>query len=171
MNSPVLLLDRDGAVRVDRWRLLRAGEPCDAAQPALLPLAAYLASDASRLRGAWLAPDDDPAALALRIEQLPLVAIEFPKFADGRGFSLATLLRRRGYRGELRATGEVLIDQLQMLAQVGFTTFALRAGQSLAAARAALARYSDAYQGTADRPLPAYRRHRRAAAGAATEGA
>jgi uncharacterized protein (DUF934 family) len=165
------LIDARGEPLADRWRLLRADDFHDLSQPTLLPLPALLAAPPSPLLGPWLAPTDDPAALAGRIERLPMVAIDFPKFADGRGYSLATLLRRLGYRGELRAVGEVLIDQLSMLGRVGFTSFALRADQSLAAARAALARYSDASQGTADRPLPAYRRHRRATAGVVMEGA
>ncbi|MEN9294791.1 MAG: hypothetical protein RIS03_485, partial [Pseudomonadota bacterium] len=62
----------------------------------------------------------------------PLVAIDFPIFRDGRGFSTAALLRERfGWKGELRAIGDVLVDQLLQLAKVGFDGFVLRTDQQL----------------------------------------
>lgn len=164
-----ILIDARGEPVEDRWLAARDGDAAPAAAAAgasglLLPLAAYLERPPSPLLGVLLAPDDDPARLGDRLHALPLVAIDFPKFADGRGYSQAALLRRAGYRGELRATGDVLIDQLRMLARVGFSSFALRADQKLADARAALARFADPYQGAADLPLPAFRRHPRPAA-------
>ena len=79
--------------------------------------------------------------------------------ADGRGYSIAALLRTRlNYRGELRATGEVLVDQVFMLRRVGFDSFALRADQAEADARTALRRYSAVYQAAADVAVPAFKR-------------
>ncbi|HZQ61359.1 MAG TPA: DUF934 domain-containing protein [Casimicrobiaceae bacterium] len=78
--------------------------------------------------GVWLAPTDDPARLAEDIDRLALIAIEFPKFGDGRGFSTARLLRERyGYRGELRAIGDVFRDQFFFMRECGFDAFAVRA--------------------------------------------
>lgn len=128
---------------------------------ALLPLEQYLAQPAQA--GVRLAPTDDPATLKPFLDSLPLIAVEFPKFTDGRGYSIAALLRRYGYRGDLRAVGDVLVDQVFFLKRVGFTSFALRADQDRDAARRALARYSDSYQGAHDQPLPAFRRHARLA--------
>lgn len=161
MNAPAAshLLTADGDWVADHWHVLREGERFDRWQPTLLPLAAYLNEAPSDALGVRLAPDDDLRVLRERIGGLPLVAIDFPKAADGRGYSLATLLRTRlGYPGELRAIGEILVDQLFMLRRVGFTSFALRSDQFLATARAALGRYSDAYQTASDAILPAFRR-------------
>lgn len=148
------VLRADGRLRSDRWHVLREAQVDDATRlPLLLPLADYLAEAPSPLLGVWLAPDDDALALRARIAALavPLIAVDFPKFADGRGYSQAALLRNRlRYRGELRAVGEVLVDQLFMLRRVGFDSFALRADQPVTDARAALVRYSAVYQRAAD---------------------
>lgn len=105
-----------------------------------------------------LAPTDDPVQLVPRLNELKLICIDFPKFADGRGYSIAARLRQLGFKGELRATGDVLVDQLFFLKRVGFTTFALRADEDLAAARKALATYSAVYQAAGDALTPAFRR-------------
>jgi len=77
-----------------------------------------------------LQPDDDPAAFADRLADLTVVAVNFPKYSDGRGYSIARLLRERyGFKGELRAVGEVARDHLHAMAQCGFDTFQLREGE------------------------------------------
>jgi uncharacterized protein (DUF934 family) len=106
-----------------------------------------------------LEPHDDPAAFAARLGAVARVEIHFPKFSDGRGYSLARLLRERfGYRGELRAVGDVQRDQLHYLSRVGFDAFLLRAGEEPEAALAALGGFSEAYQASVERPLPLFRR-------------
>ncbi|MCA3219187.1 MAG: DUF934 domain-containing protein [Burkholderiales bacterium] len=155
------VLTRDGVFTDDPWPLVASEADVPETDAVLLPLAAYLSQPQSAAHGVWLAPTDDPALLAPHLGSVPLVAVQFPKFADGRGYSLAHLIRRLGYAGDLRAIGEVLIDQLFTLKRVGFSSFALRADQNEDDARAALTRYSNAYQGAHDTPLPAYRRGRR----------
>ena len=92
-------------------------------------------------------------------DRLELVAIDFPKLTDGRGYSTATLVRTRlQYRGDLRAIGEVLVDQVFMLRRVGFSSLALRGDQPIEVARAALKSYSNVYQNAADGSRPAFRR-------------
>ncbi len=92
--------------------------------------------------------DADPRDASL--EGISVVELQFPKFSDGRAFSQAFLLRRRlGFAGQIRATGDVLIDQLQQMQRSGFTQAVLRADQDLAHGRAQLARYPDFYQGDA----------------------
>lgn len=135
------------------------GEWIVSAAAELPGLADWLAAPSGRaLR---LAPADEPGQLAGRLGELDLIEIEFPRFTDGRGYSFAAELRRAAYAGELRAVGEILIDQVFLLKRVGFSQFALRADQDRTAAVAALARHSDVYQGAADQPLPIYRRHAR----------
>lgn len=157
---PTRVLTRDGVSTDDHWPVLPAEAATDDTEPALLPLDAYLAQAQPVAHGVWLAPSDDPSTLDPHLPSVPLIAVQFPKFADGRGYSIAARLRRRGYRGDLRAIGEILVDQLFMLKRVGFTSFALRGDQSADDARAALHRYSDAYQAAYDVDLPAFRRGR-----------
>jgi uncharacterized protein (DUF934 family) len=145
-TSGARVLTRDGTFTADSWPVLDDVASADGLEPALLPLARYLAQPQPAAHGVWLAPTDNPGALAPYLSTIPLIAVQFPKFTDGRGYSIAALLRRLGYRSDLRAIGEVLIDQLFMLKRVGFTSFALRADQSEEGARAALNRFSDAYQ-------------------------
>jgi uncharacterized protein (DUF934 family) len=85
--------------------------------------------------------------------------VNFPKFNDGRGFSIGRLLRERyGFRGELRAIGDVLRDQLFFLARCGFDAFALRDDQDVDEALGAFADFSEAYQPALDQPVPLFRR-------------
>jgi uncharacterized protein (DUF934 family) len=98
-------------------------------------------------------------ALAPRLADVRVIALDFPKWVDGRAYSLARLLRRRyRYAGELRATGHVLVDMLPLLARCGFDAVVLQPGQSLAAARRALGFFEGHYQGDVVEPRPLYRR-------------
>lgn len=122
------------------------------------------------LRGAWPAalpvgvavPNDaDVEALAADVPRLALVVLQFPKWTDGRAYSQARLLRSRlGYRGELRARGEVLVDMLPLLARTGFDAAELRADQNPAHARRALDFFAGHYQGDTAQPLPLFLRGR-----------
>ena len=106
-----------------------------------------------------LEPTDDPRAIADKLPGLKLVAVNFPKYADGRGYSIGRLLRERyGYRGELRAIGVVARDHLQLLAQCGFDSFQLREGEDAQAALAGLDDFSESYQASAAQPVPLFRR-------------
>lgn len=108
---------------------------------------------------ALLEPGDDPGALAGSLERLTVVAVNFPKFGDGRGYSIARLLRERyGYRGELRAVGQVARDHLYFMAQCGFDAFQLREGEDPQEALAAFNDFSEAYQASVARPQPLFRR-------------
>ena len=102
--------------------------------------------------GVKLSPADDPVLIANDLEKLALIAIEFPAFTDGRGYSTATLLRERyRYIGVLRAVGDVQRDQIFLMSRAGFTTFALRDDQSIEKSLAAFNDFSSYYQHAADR--------------------
>jgi uncharacterized protein (DUF934 family) len=106
-----------------------------------------------------LEPTDDPSAVAGRLAGASRVEINFPKFGDGRGFSIARLLRERyGYQGELRAVGQVARDHLYYMEQCGFDAFLLREGEDVADALAAFDDFSERYQSTVAQPLPLFRR-------------
>ncbi len=95
-----------------------------------------------------LANDADPREASL--DGIHTVQLQFPAFADGRAFSQAFLLRRRlGFAGQIRAVGDVLIDQLVQMQRSGFTQAVLRADQSLDHGRQLLAQYDGFYQGDA----------------------
>jgi uncharacterized protein (DUF934 family) len=106
-----------------------------------------------------LEPTDDPAAVAGELAGATRVEVNFPKFGDGRGFSIGRLLRERhGYRGELRAVGQLTRDHLFFLESCGFNAFELREGEDAAEALAALDDFSESYQATPARPVPLFRR-------------
>ena len=106
-----------------------------------------------------LEPTDDPALFAGAVEVARVISVNFPKFSDGRGYSIGRLLRERhGYRGELRAVGEVARDHLHAMEQCGFNSFQMRDGEDPAEALAAFGDFSDSYQATAARPEPLFRR-------------
>ena len=113
--------------------------------------------------GLWLDSHEDLDAIANDLHYFQVVGINFPKFADGRGYSLARLLRdRHAYEGEIRALGDVLQDQLFYLKRSGFDAFALRTDRAepdeLEAAVAALDTFPEAYQAAADQKQPLFRR-------------
>ena len=129
----------------------------------IVPLALWLAHrDALRARGdvgVWLAPSDDPAALAADLVRLPVIAVDFPQFTDGRGYSIARLLRDRyRFAGELRAIGDVLRDQLFALAECGFDAFAVRDDRDAAAALSGFDDFTGVYATTSRTPQPWFRR-------------
>lgn len=102
-----------------------------------------------------LANDADPRTLAL--DGVERIELNFPKFTDGRAFSQAYLLRRRlGFIGDIRATGDVLVDQLLQMQRTGFSSAVLRADQNLAHAQRQLTHFAGFYQGDAAQPQPLF---------------
>jgi phosphoadenosine phosphosulfate reductase len=165
------------ALAADRWTLLReAPTLADVpnGEPVIVPLSLWRERRAALLArgdvGVWLRPDDDPAELAVDVKALPLIAIDFPQFTDGRGYSLARLLRdRHGFHGELRAIGDVLRDQLFALAECGFDAFAVRADRDAAEALAGLDDFDGVYAATSRTPQPWFRRRLESRTGASAE--
>ena len=159
MNN--LLRWRDGVAeldREDRWTLIDTAESQWGEGPLLLPLALWL-TEASSDHAVWLGPDDDVESLKPWLAQLPLIALQFPDFRDGRAYSQAYLLRTRlGWQGELRAVGDVLRDQLSHMRQCGFDGFAVREDKSAADALKGLAGMSVSYGRSVIEPRPLFRR-------------
>ncbi len=107
-------------------------------------------SQRSGRHGVLLENTEDPRTLAADFDKLALIAVRFPKFTDGRGYSIARLLRRLGWKGELRAVGDVLRDQLFYMTRCGFDAFALREDQDAQAALTAFSDFSAPYQPAID---------------------
>ncbi|WP_416427781.1 DUF934 domain-containing protein (plasmid) [Pseudomonas sp. App30] len=159
MNN-LLILDGQGArlAADDPWTLVRDQEGELPQGPLILPLSRWSARQDTR-HGVWLGPDDDLESLELWLEALPLIALDFPSFRDGRAYSQAYLLRTRlGWGGELRAIGDVLRDQLSHMRQCGFDSFAVREDKSAEDALKGLAGMSVLYSRSAIEPRPLFRR-------------
>ena len=163
-------LIRNRAIVDDRYALVRsAASLADVPDgvPVIVPLALWLERRPALIArgdaGVWLAPADHAADLADDVARLPVIAIDFPQFTDGRGYSHARLLRERyRYAGELRAIGDIARDQLYYLTQCGFDAFLIPDGRDADDARNAFADFSDGYQATTAR-APWYRRRQAAA--------
>lgn len=169
---------KNGQIVNDDWQTLLLAESDTADTIAvpmgrvIVPLAVWLARrDELQGRddiGVWLAGDDEPGALADDLARLPVVAVNFAKFSDGRGYSIAHLLRcRYEYTGELRAIGEVLRDQFNYLVRSGFDALQPREGRysdtQLEAALASLTDFTQPYQAAVIPANPLFRLVRRAA--------
>ena len=155
----------------DAWQVLKLAEgetPTSVALPSgaevLVPLSVWQARKEEILArgtpvGVWLDAGEGPEAIAADLGHFAVVAVNFPKFADGRGYSTARLLRERyGYAGELRAIGDVLRDQLFFMRRVGFDAYAVRADKDIGEALAGFGDFPEAYQAAVDQPLPLFRR-------------
>lgn len=160
---------KDKAIVGDDWTVLRLEEgdtPEGFAVPSgkiIVPLAVWLAQrDTLQNRddvGVWIASHERPEGLKDDAAKLPVIAVDFPKFSDGRGFSIAYNLRMRlGFTGELRAIGDVLRDQMFYMQRVGFNAFATREDRDIREALKGLFDFSEAYQVAWDRKLPLFRR-------------
>ncbi|WP_111640624.1 DUF934 domain-containing protein [Marinimicrobium alkaliphilum] len=162
-------LVKDGAVIDDTWTLLEKpeGEPAEAEVPTgavIVPLSVWQAQKDTLAQrpdvGVWLDSDETADQLGEDAAHLPLVAVNFPVFADGRAFTTARVLRERyDFQGELRAVGHFIRDQLCYLRRCGVNAFAF-ADQSINLEEAAqsLHDFSEYYQASVDQPLPLFRR-------------
>lgn len=163
-------LIKNGASASDSWQILELAEgesPEAVALPdgdVIFPLAVWQARKDEIVSrptiGLLLQPADRVEDIAGDLASFNLIAVNFPKFVDGRGYSTAALLRQRyGYTGELRAVGDVLHDQLFFMRRVGFDSYALKDGKNLAyAIEAGFKPFGDAYQGATDQTQPHFRR-------------
>ena len=107
-----------------------------------------------------LEPGDEARDLLPHLDRLKLIEVNFPGFGDGRGYSSARILREAGYTGELRAVGDVLVDQIALMRRCGFDAFAPDAPLNPADAQAAFDRFAEVYQPAADGRAPIWaKRH------------
>ena len=107
-----------------------------------------------------LEPGDDARLLLPHLDRLSLIEVNFPTYGDGRGYSSARVLREHGFTGELRAVGDVLLDQLSHMRRCGFDSFAPAAPIDPVAAERAFATWPDVYQKSVDGRVPIWaKRH------------
>jgi uncharacterized protein (DUF934 family) len=169
------LIIKNKTVVEDEWVVLRLSEgetPESVDVPAgkiIVPLKVWQAQREVLLArediGVWFASDERVEDLQNDVAQLPVIAVDFPKFGDGRGYSIAYRLRARlGYRGELRAIGDVLRDQLFYMQRAGFDAFATRADKDIHEAVKSISDFSLSYQASVDESQPLFRRVQRGVA-------
>lgn len=156
----------------DDWIVLRLGEqqsPESVLIPdgkIIVPLQVWLQQREALLKrselGVWLASDERAELLKDDADKFSVIAVDFPKFSDGRSYSIAYNLRvRLGYTGELRAIGDVLRDQLFYMQRVGFDAFEPRPDRKIEDAIKGLSDFSEFYQKSVDQKLPLFRRVQR----------
>lgn len=153
-----------GRAAEDRWTIVADDAPVPADVPAVVALARLAEIPAGREApvGVLVSPATRPEDLAPLLNRLALIAIAFPKFRDGRGFTLARALRERyGFAGNIRAVGHVLPDQHLFLLRCGFTGVGVPDGADLAPWTAALGRFHTAYQAVVTDEVPLRHRMRR----------
>jgi len=162
------IISHDGSIRQDQWFVVprpENGEPLTIPEQerTLIPVDLWIENReqlaGKKDIGVWFDSHDEPEILADHVNELPLIAVNFPKFSDGRGYSIARLLRERfGYKNELRAIGDVLLDQLQFMKRCGFDTYELRPDKDIRKAAQSLNFFSQGYQAATDTDLPLFRR-------------
>lgn len=158
-------LIKEGQLKQNTWQVLPAdSQNIPSEGHWLVPLSLWqehteeLSSRVESI-GIILEPTDDITALAPVLKSIALIAINFPTFADGRGFSLARQIREQlDYQGELRAQGYFLQDQLFYLQRCGFNAFLIDDSLELQECLESLKDFSDSYQAAVDEPQPLFRR-------------
>ena len=160
---PQTSINLQGEVLDDQWQLVTDAEQTTVVAHNIIPLSLWQAQSGTladvKPLGVWLDSDQEPDAIAGDLDHFAIIAINFPAFTDGRGFSIARLLRERyGYTGELRAIGDVIQDQLFYLARCGFSSFTLKPDQNIESAVNSLRPFSNTYQAAFDNTQPLYRR-------------
>jgi uncharacterized protein (DUF934 family) len=156
---------KDNQLTTNDWQLVAKGQTdLPAGKNLILPLALWLqecgvVGNRNDI-GVWFDSEDLPTVeIASKLQKLPLIAVNFPVFTDGRGFSIARLLRERfDYQGELRAVGYVLRDQLCFMKRCGFNSFELPENIDPTEALSSLDDFTEYYQTSVDQPQPLFRR-------------
>ncbi|WP_028303508.1 DUF934 domain-containing protein [Oceanospirillum maris] len=156
---PKIILNQD--IVEDTWLKVELEAELPTSGKVLLPYTTWLAgefdSSSYEAVGVWIPNDTVFDSSADKLNQVSVVAIDFPVFSDGRAYTLARQLRERfDYQGELRAIGDVLQDQLFFMTRCGFNSFAVREDKSIEEALTALKPFSNAYQAALDKPQPLF---------------
>lgn len=154
---------KDGQIINNEWLIVNDTETALPEGKLLVALDVWEAhKDALRARpavGLWLKNDQCVSTISESLDTFSVIAIDFPNFMDGRGFSIARLLRDRfNYQGEIRATGGVIRDQLCYLTRSGFNAFDMEESIDLEASLASITDFTEAYQTDANQKSPLFRR-------------
>ena len=156
---------RNSIIEEDEWVLVKEADNVDTLPTSnvIVPLQFWLDNKAAlKTRGnvsVWLDSDQGPDLISADLSDLPLIALNFPAFTDGRGYSYARLLREKfDYKGELRAIGDVLQDQLFFMKRCGIDSYVVRTDKDIEKALLSMNDFSESYQAAVDQPVPLFRR-------------
>lgn len=139
-------------------KIIKDGAIVEDDGPEVLDLEQWLEMDDRATRAVMLEPGETLAPLIEHLDEIPLVLVNFPTFMDGRGFSYGRELRERGYKGELRAVGHFIRDQLTYLSRCGFDAFQMEDESQLEEAMESLRDFTEYYQASINQPAPLFRR-------------
>lgn len=164
---PKLIKDRQ--IIDDQWVLIKESSQLEdllaySGKDLIVPLSFWREERDRILRrsgktAVWLNSNELPQSLGADLHNLEIIALNFPIFSDGRSYTSARELRSNlGYKGEIRAIGDVLRDQLYYMSRCGFDAFLMREDQNLEKALSAFNDFTDAYQVSVDKPIPLFRR-------------
>lgn len=146
LNTALQVLSKDGVITDNTYQIM--GEDAVLPQGDVVLLVDQLdqIANISGKKALYITVDASPEVNQFPLDQLDAIFIEFAGFNDGRGYSFAALLRRQGYQGELRATGDIFKDVLNYLKRSGFDTFVVKEGKDINEAAAGLNDFKNPYQ-------------------------
>ncbi len=146
LNTALQVLSKDGTIADNTYQLIGEDGVLPQGDVVLTVEQLDQLANVSGKKALYLTVDASPETNEFPLDQLDAIFIEFAGFNDGRGYSFAALLRRQGYQGELRATGDVFKDVLNYMKRSGFDTFIVKEGKDIAEAAAGLNDFKNPYQ-------------------------
>ncbi|MFC6051810.1 hypothetical protein A6M14_11535 [Acinetobacter sp. Ac_877] len=146
LNTALQVLSKDGTIADNTYQLIGEDGVLPRGDVVLTVEQLDQIANVSGKKALYLTVDASPETNEFPLDQLDAIFIEFAGFNDGRGYSFAALLRRQGYQGELRATGDVFKDVLNYMKRSGFDTFVVKEGKDVAEAAAGLNDFTHPYQ-------------------------
>jgi len=156
LNTALQVLSKDGTIADNTYQLLGEDGVLPQGDVVLTVEQLEQIANVSGKKALYLTVDASPETNEFPLDQLDAIFIEFAGFNDGRGYSFAALLRRQGFQGELRATGDVFKDVLNYMKRSGFDTFVIKEGKDIQEAAAGLNDFSNPYQASTAVPKPNY---------------
>ena len=146
LNTALQVLSKDGTIADNTYQLIAEDGVLPQGDVVLTVEQLDQIANVSGKKALYLTVDASPESNEFPLDQLDAIFIEFAGFNDGRGYSFAALLRRQGFQGELRATGDVFKDVLNYMKRSGFDTFVIKEGKDVTEAAAGLADFTQPYQ-------------------------
>ena len=156
LNTALQVLSKDGTIADNTYQLIGEDGVLPQGDVVLTVEQLEQIANVPGKKALYLTVDASPETNEFPLDELDAIFIEFAGFNDGRGYSFAALLRRQGFQGELRATGDVFKDVLNYMKRSGFDTFVIKEGKDIQEAAAGLNDFSNPYQASTAVPKPNY---------------
>ena len=156
LNTALQVLSKDGTIADNTYQLIGEDGVLPQGDVVLTVEQLDQITNISGKKALYLTVDASPETNEFPLDQLDAILTEFAGFNDGRGYSFAALLRRQGFQGELRATGDVFKDVLNYMKRSGFDTFVIKEGKDIQEAAAGLGDFTNPYQASTAVPTPNY---------------